>query len=193
MNLRHLFPLLLLLWAPVLRAAAPSFGDTPIEINVGSGGEVHFAANGVAVAERNVIIHYGSASIYADYAQYNPATRDVLLIGNVRLYREGRLATGDRVLYNLETKVLRAADFRSEVFPLFFQADAISSMEGDAFQVNNAVVTTSDSSKPDYQFKARKVQIYPKNKVVLSDVTLYVGHTPVFWVPQIDQPLRQAR
>ena len=51
-----------------------SFGDVPVSIT--ADGETKFEG-GVAVAEDNVQIHYGDYSIYCDYAEYNPDTRDV--------------------------------------------------------------------------------------------------------------------
>src|SRR5688572_32289444 len=91
---------LMLLSIPGVRAQLGSFGDFPIEINA----EETRLESGIAVAEGNVVIQYGTILIYCDFAQYNPDTRDVLVQGNVRLYRDGQLFTGDRALYNLETK-----------------------------------------------------------------------------------------
>src|SRR5688500_10487083 len=90
------------------RAQFGSFSDVPIEIT----SESSRMEGGLAIAEQNVIIRYGETAIYCDYAQYNPDTRDVLLSGNVRIYRDSRLFTAERALYNLETKVLNTADFR---------------------------------------------------------------------------------
>lgn len=164
-----------------------SFGDIPIEIT--AEGETRFLG-GVAVAENNVSIHYGTLSIYADYAQYNPETRDVLVSGNVRIYHDGRLFVGDRALYNLETKVLRTGDFKGGVYPFYFDAESISTLDG-GFQVNGAALTTSDSSKPDYRLTARTVRIYPGDRVVLSNAKLYLGETPVFWFPYYYQSLNR--
>src|SRR5215210_1942864 len=136
---------LLLVCAPLLRAQFGSFGDVPIEINAES---TRFEG-GVAIAEGNVIVQYSDVTLYCDYAEYNPDTRDVLVRGNVRIYRQGRLFTGDRAVYNLETKQLRAANFRGESYPFKFSAETLSSLGGNAFQARGALFTTSDSSKPD--------------------------------------------
>ncbi len=188
MKICHLLLALFLLGAQALQAQFGSFGDIPIEIT--ADGETRFIG-GVAVAENNVVIHYGSTSIYADYAQYNPDTRDVLIVGNVRIYREGHLTTGDRALYNFETKLLRTADFQGAVYPYLFQGQSISSMEAGSFQINGAVLTTSDSSKPDYRLKAKSVQIYPGNRVILKNVSIVIGDTTVFWLPYVYQSLNR--
>ena len=167
------------------RAQFGSFSDVPIEIT----SESTRMEGGLAIAEQNVIIRYGETAIYCDFAQYNPDTRDVLLTGNVRIYRDGRLFTAERALYNLETKVLNTADFRGEVIPFRFAGDSFSTLGSNAYLVKEGIFTTSDSSKPDYYLRARTVRIYPRDRVIFSNVKLYVGRTPVFWYPYLYQSL----
>ncbi len=171
----------------VARAQFGSFGDVPIEINA----EQMTFEGGIAVADRNVIIRYSDLTIYCDYATYNPETRDVLLTGSVRLYRAGQLFTGDRALYNLETKVLNASDFLGEFTPFRFGGRTMSTVGTNQYLVKDGIFTTSDSSKPDYHLRARTVRIYAKDRVIFSNVTLYVGRTPVFWFPYLYQSLNQ--
>jgi hypothetical protein len=178
---------LMLLSIPGVRAQLGSFGDFPIEINA----EETRLESGIAVAEGNVVIQYGTILIYCDFAQYNPDTRDVLVQGNVRLYRDGQLFTGDRALYNLETKRLSAAEFRGQFIPFAFAGDTLSSLGGNAYLVKDGIFTTSDNSKPDYHLKARTIRIYPNDRIVFSNATLYVGRTPIFWFPYVYQSLNK--
>jgi hypothetical protein len=183
---RLLISLAILLLAGVAgRAQFGSFGDVPIEINAE---EMNFEG-GIAVADRNVIIRYSDVTIYCDYATYNPETRDVLLVGSVRLYRQGQLFTGDRALYNLETKVLNASDFLGDFAPFRFGGLTMSTLGSNQYLVKDGIFTTSDSSKPDYHLRARTVRIYAKDRIIFSNVTLFVGRTPVFWFPYLYQSL----
>jgi len=171
------------------RAQFGSFADVPIEINA----EETRIEGGIAVADRNVVIRYGTVLIYSDYAQYNPDTRDVLVQGNVRIYREGQLFTGDRALYNLETKRLDASDFRGEFLPFRFAGDSLSTLGSNGYLIKDGIFTTSDNSKADYYVKAKTIRVYPKDRIVFSDVTLYVGRTPIFWFPYIYQNLNKEQ
>ncbi len=171
------------------RAQFGSFGDVPIEINAE---ETRFE-KGIAVAEENVIIRYGTTTIYCDFAQYNPDTRDVLVSGNVRIYREGRVFTGERAVYNLETKALTAADFRGAFPPFNFAGETFTTLGANGYQVRDGVFTTSDNSKPDYYLRAKSVRIYPNDRVIFTNVKLYIGRTPVFWFPYIYQSLNQEQ
>ncbi len=159
-----------------------SFGDVPVEIT--ADGETRFEG-GVAIAEDNVQIHYQDISIFTNYAEYNPDTRDVLLIGDVRIYTQDNLFSGQRALYNLETKQIRALEFMGESYPLKFRALSIQAPSLNQFNVRGATFTTDDSSQPDFRIKAKSVRIYPDSRVVFTNSTFYVGNVPVFYFPYL--------
>jgi len=170
-----------------LRAQLPGFGSMPVDIKAD---QTHFE-NGVAIAEGNLVIQYGEVTINADYGQYHPDTHDVLVLGHVRIYRQGQIFVGERAVFNLETKQLHAANFRGDFYPFRFSADSISTLGPNAYVVRNGEFTTSDSSKPDYTMHAKSARVYANDRVIMRDVTLYVGNTPVFWFPYLYQPLRK--
>jgi len=184
MRNRYLSSVLLVLLAGAVCAQAQfgSFGDVPVEIT--ADGNTRFEG-GVAVAEDNVQIHYGNYSIYCDYAEYNPDTRDVLLVGNIRLYTPTEVLSGQRSLFNLETKQMRALEFSGGHSPFFFRAFSLRAPSMREFRVTDAVFTTDDSSQPDFHVKSKAVRIYPDSRVIFSNSTVYIGQTPVFWFPYI--------
>lgn len=159
-----------------------AFGDQPVEIT--ADGETRFEG-GVAIAENNVQLHYGEVSIYTDYAEYNPETRDVLLVGNVRIYTPQGVFGGQRAVYNLETRQTRALEFAGEVAPMRFRAMSLQAPSLREFRVTNAVLTTDDSSQPDFYVRARTMRIYPDDRVIFVNSTMYVKDVPVFWIPYL--------
>ncbi len=171
--------------APAL-AQFGSFTDVPVEIR--ADGETRFV-EGVAVAENNVQIHFRGTDIYCDYAEYNPETREVLLSGNIRVYNEGNILTGQRAIYNLESRKLRALDFDGGDQVIKFSTLSLQAPTMKQFRPRALTLTTSDSSEPDYRVKAKAARIYPDDRVILSNATLYVGQTPVFWFPYLYSPL----
>jgi len=181
--------LLMMLPLAAVRAQLPTFGSMPVDIV--NADETHFQ-EGVAIADGNVIIQYGDTTIYADYGEYHTDTRDVFVRGHVRIYNEGQVFVGDRAVYNFETRQLHAANFKGDFFPFRFSADSVSSLSGtSAYLVKDASFTTSDSSIPDYQLRAKSARIYPGQRIILRNVTMYVGNLPVFWWPYLYQPLRR--
>jgi LPS-assembly protein len=168
---------------PFTSARGPA--TIPIEIN---SEQTRFEA-GIAVAEGDVVVRYGDVTIYCDYAEYNPDTHDIVLRGNVRLYRERYAFTADRAIYNLQTRQLKMSDFGGPKLPFQVLGDTLLSLKENEYTILNGLITTSDSSKPDYQLRARTIRIYANDRIILSNVTLFVGRTPVFWFPYIYQSL----
>jgi len=185
--------LYLLSWAAFCLPASAQFGgsftDVPVEIR--ADGETRFIG-GVAVAENNVQIHFRGTDIYCDYAEYNPETREVLLVGNIRIYNEDRILTGHRAVYNLESRQIRALDFKGGDQVIKFSTLSMRAPTLREFRARSLKLTTSDSSEPDYHVKAKSARIYPDDRVVFSNATLYVGETPVFWFPYLYSPLGDA-
>ncbi len=174
------FLALSLLLATHAHAQFGNFSDKPVEIT--ADGDTRFE-NGTAIADHNVQIRYGGIAIYADHAEYNPDTRDVLLVGNVRIYRAESLFTGQRAFYNLETKQMRALEFSGSQGPLKFSSLSARGFGTKEFRLRDSDLTTSDSSMPDWHVKAKTIRIYPGDRVVMLNSTLYVGKVPIFWLP----------
>ena len=160
-------------------------GTIPVEIN----SEQTRFEGGVAVAEGNVVVRYADVTIYCDYAEYNPDTHEIVLRGNVRFYRDRYAFIADRAIYNLQTKALKMSDFGGPKQPFQVIGDTVLSVKENDYTILNGFITTSDSSKPDYQIRARTIRIYTNDRIILSNVTMFVGRIPVFWFPYIYQSL----
>jgi hypothetical protein len=108
-----------------------------------------------------------------------------LLIGNIRLYTPKEMLTGQRALFNLETKQMRALEFSGQHFPLLFHAFNLRAPSLREFRVRDATFTTDDSSQPNFRVESKSVRIYPDSRVIFSRSTVYIGQVPVFWFPYI--------
>jgi len=184
--------LTILIFAALSRAV---FGQTaqnselkeqPIEITATGGTSYD---SGIATAHENVAIHVGETDIYSDHATYNSATHVVHLEGNVRIYRGTEFYTGERGTYNTETKAINADQLRTINTPFFLQGDNVSTISDDGKLVQNGIFTTHDSANPDFRLRARRVRVYEGDRVIMRDVTFYVGRVPIFYWPYIYQSL----
>ena len=176
-------------WVVVASAQFGNFGDVPVEIRADGGTRFE---GGVAIAEKNVQIHFRGTDIYSDYAEYNLETREVLLLGNIRIYHDGQILNGQRAVYNLEKRRIEALDFEGGDQIYKFSAVSMRAPTLKQFEAQALSLTTSDSSEPDYHLRAKGARIYPDNRVILTNATLYVGETPVFWFPYVYAPLGEA-
>lgn len=163
------------------------FSDVPVIIDAKN----KYAEGGVAIATDDVSIFYENVQIFCDYAEYNSDTRDILLRGRVRIYRNDLIFSGERAVYNMETKTLRASDFSGTTSPFLFAADTISTIGPNAYNIRKGIMTTHDSADPDYHFQAKTMRVYPDDRVIFKHVTLRLGKIPVFWYPYLYQSLRE--
>ena len=145
--------------------------------------------NGLATARDNVAIHIGNTDIYADYAQYNPSTHDVVLRGHVRIYREASLYIAESGVYNTETKKIRALTARTESVPYFLKGGNVTSISDNGYLVQGGNFTTNDTARPDFHLHAQKIRYYEDDRVIFQYVTAYIGNVPIFWWPYLYQSL----
>ena len=161
----------------------------PIEIT--STGDTNYK-DGIATAHGNVAIHAGDSDIYADSARYNSKTREILVEGHVRIYRATGLFVGDRAIYNVDTKEIRAVDMRTDKSPYLVGGENVTTISEGAFLVSKGTFTTHDSSNPDFRLQARTVRVYEDDRVVFQNVTFYVKNVPDFLVA-IHVPVAKRR
>ena len=164
-------------------------GSLPVEIN--ATGQTTYE-NGLATARDNVAIHFGDTDIYSDFAQYDSAKRTVYLQGHVRIYRGVTLYMGEKATYNLDTKAINAEEMRSGTYPYLLSGKTVTSDSDEEYTIKNGSFTTDDSSQPDFHLNAQSVRIYQNDRVILKNVTFYIGQTPVFWWPYLYQSLDRS-
>jgi LPS-assembly protein len=190
--MRRQLVLLFFLLCAVSRALAEDLegpGKLPIEIT--STGQTTYE-NGIATARDNVAIHFGDTDIYSDFAQYDTAKRTILLRGNVRIYRGNTIYLGKEATYDVDTKAITAHEMRSGTYPYLISGATVTSSNDEAYNVKHGSFTTHDSEHPDFHLNASSVRIYPDDRVVMSNVTFYIGDVPVFWWPYVYQSLDRS-
>jgi LPS-assembly protein len=175
--------------AGIVRGAISTPRDQPVEIT--SSGQTNYE-NGLATARDNVAIHIGDTDIYADFAQYNSRTHEVLVEGHVRIYRDVNMYVGERAIYNIDTKQIKSGEMQTAYFPYFVTGTNVSSLSENAYLVQNGNFTTHDSPTPDFYLRARTVRVYENDHVVFQNVTFYVRNVPIFWWPYVYQSLNDA-
>ncbi len=181
--------LALFLSAALAEGAIKTPDNSPIEIT--STGETRYE-DGLATARDNVAIHVGDTDIYADYAQYNSRTHEVLAEGHVRIYRDVDIYLADSGVYNIDTKQIRATNMRTESDPYFVAGRNVSEISENGYLVENGTFTTHDSPNANFHLRARTIRVYEKDRVVFQNVTFYVGDVPIFWWPYLYQSLSDA-
>ena len=146
---------------------------------------------GVATASGDVVISYEGVQIRANRARYNFNTGEVVASGGARVIKGGDIYYGDTLSYNLQTERLSGANLRSGIEPLYFSTGDFETdtSQVDVLEGEDVMFTTHDFADPNFRVKARRITIYPDDRVVLRNATFYAGSVPVFYLPYFVQPL----
>src|SRR4029077_12178890 len=71
-------------FGPLLPFSGAKGGQLALEINSVN----TYYSGGFAIADIDVVIRYGNATMYCDHAEYNADSHDIFLKGNVKFYRD---------------------------------------------------------------------------------------------------------
>lgn len=182
-KLRHLLALTVLsAWLPVTAGAQEESTwqiETPdnwIELDLRSG---------IATATNGAIVKFGGAVLTAQRIRANEKTREVEADGRVRIQRDDMVWAGEHIKYNFKTRTMETALFRTGKSPVFAEGESVETSGGSnsVYTARNAYVTTDDVAKPFTKVRASSITIYPGQRIVARNATLYIGGVPAFYFP----------
>ncbi len=197
--MKRLLPLILLCgWA----ASLPLFAQpdlTPWNIrSANDDGTVEFdIESGEVVARNGVIVTYQAkdgrqAELQADNINLNQQTGEVMAQGNVFLRGEGQSWVGERIQYNFKTKDISTGSFRTGYAPIYAGGlNLQASVSNNVYTATNAMVTIDDLAKPYYRVEAKELILVPGEYVKAKRAKIYLGKTPIFYLPSYYLSLKQ--
>jgi len=162
--------------------------DLPIEVNADN---VEYVKEEQLVkGTGNVVINFKGVQLSADKITVNLMTKDAYADGNVRIYQGDRLYTAEHAYYNFALEKGKFENTKGHFKPFFLYGEYVDKPEKKAeYHIKNGYITTSDYRLPDYRIKAKTVDIYPQDKIILKNIVFSIGKVPVFWVPYWYYPL----
>jgi LPS-assembly protein len=172
------------------------------------GGVVYDFQTKRLLATNGVVVRYGVSVMTADQVSLDEETGDAIADGTVRIQEEDQVWAGEHVHFNFKTGQMETEEFRMGKPPYFASgrgmngeertargttnaAAAQHAMTNRVFISTNAVVTADDSSKPLLQIRAKRIRIYPGDRIVATDAVLYVGEVPIFYWPYYTRSLKK--
>ena len=162
--------------------------DVPIEV---SGDELEYVRpESKIVATGNVIITYKNVKMTCDRAEVFSESKKAYAEGHVYIYQEsGEVVRGEKVYYDFKNS--QGSFPNGEVIsePWHGSGEQIEQISKDEIRIYNAKITTCAYDRPHYDVKAKRVNVYPGNKIVARDVTFRVLGKTVLWWPYLVLPL----
>ncbi len=145
-------------------------------------------------ATGNVSVVYGEIVLRCDSIEVDTKEQVAVCEGNVSIeHPDEGLLTGERIVYNLALEKGFITDGEVEAFPWFGHAREAERVSPKKYVLKDGFITTCDHDSPHYRLQASRVQIYPDDKVIARNVTMYLGKMPVMWLPYYYHPIIQSR
>ncbi len=149
----------------------------------------------------HVILQSSQVEIHADEGTFNTATDLAVMRGIVSIRTEdGVTSWGTALEYNAHTRNWRFIDFSTQypasylgasfIAPVYVQGSEVSGLPY-GLRANNTEVTTCNLPTPHYYIQARRVDIFPNDKIIAYDNDVYVLGHRILHIPWFFLSLRQ--
>jgi LPS-assembly protein len=151
---------------------------------------------GVAVAEGNVELAFGTRSMRADRIQYDSATGEADLSGKVRYKDAGEEFAFDRITINLDSErgVLYNGTIRISSSNYLIASQKIEKTGKSSFLIEKGMLTTCPCDpEPDWKFEVRRARVTLDQYAIGKDITFRIRGVPVLWLPWGAFPVKLTR
>ncbi len=142
-------------------------------------------------ATGDVEVHYADFLLFADKAECDLETKDVVAEGNVVIQSKGEVIRAERVLCNLDSG-RATVDRASGLVPpsLLFEAKTLERKQADLYGMTKARFTACAQPNPRWSFDLSRANLKKGDYVQMWNAVLRVKNVPVFYMPYLRYPLR---
>lgn len=151
---------------------------------------------GIAVAEGNVELVFGTRTMRADRVRYDSTTGEADLSGKVRYKDADEEFAFDRITINLdsETGILYNGTIRISSSNYLIASQKIEKTGKSSFLIEKGMLTTCPCDpEPDWKFEVRRARVTLDRYAVGKNVTFRIRGVPVLWLPWGAFPVKVTR
>ena len=151
---------------------------------------------GVAEAEGNVELAFGTRSMRADRIRYDSTTGEADLSGKVRYKDADEEFAFDRITINLdsETGVLYNGTIRITRSNYLIASRKFEKTGKSSFLIEKGMLTTCPCDpEPDWKFEVSRARVTLDQYATGKDVTFHIRGVPVLWLPWGAFPVKMTR
>ena len=162
--------------------------DQPVTVN---GDTVEYATEKKEVtATGNVSVDYKGTKLRCNKLTVNTQTKDATAEGNVRIEDKDGVMYGEKIIYNFNTQKGTLVNAKFSSSPYFGKSEEIQRVNEKKFISLRGYATTCDFDRPHYNLRAKKVVLIPGDKIQTRQDTLFIGQTPMMYLPYYSHSLK---
>jgi LPS-assembly protein len=151
---------------------------------------------GIASAEGNVELVFGTRTMRADRIRYDSTTGEADLSGKVRYKDADEEFAFDRITINLDSEkgILYNGTIRISSSNYQIASQKIEKTGKSSFLIEKGMLTTCPCDpEPDWKFEVRRAQVTLDKYAVGKDITFRIRGVPVLWLPWGAFPVKMTR
>ena len=146
---------------------------------------------GELFAKGNVVITQDKSKIYTDIMRGNDKQTEIWTDGGVHLVEPLTDVKGMKIRYNYGLKFGTMQDIKGKCSDDFITGRSIHFEDGK-YTAYDATTTGCPAKKtPDYHVSARKVEIWPEDKMIAYDAKVWIGNTVIYSTPKYKRSLKK--
>jgi lipopolysaccharide assembly outer membrane protein LptD (OstA) len=170
-----------------------SFAETADKVVYSARRIEYFAKTKDLLLNNNATIKYQQRVLTGKQIRYMSALQVLDASGDPKLVDQGQEFFGRRMDYDLEADAGLVNQGSTRFPPGYYNGENVAKVGENEMKVWNSRYTTCDLREPHYYIKAKYMKVYPKDKAVSGSTILYIGQTPVFYLPFIANSIRRGR
>jgi LPS-assembly protein len=151
---------------------------------------------GIALAEGNVEVGFGSQTVRADRIRYDTKAGEVEFVGHVHYEQEGDEFSFDRIVLNMKTELGLLENGRIRISENNYQITSkrFEKIGKRSFSIRKGELTTCPCDpEPDWKFGINKSTVTIEGYAIARDVTFRIRGIPVLWFPWAAFPVKLKR
>lgn len=142
--------------------------------------------------EGEAILTYKNIKVTADNIEVDLNKLEIWAKGNIFLKVEEYEVKGKSLWFNFKKGRGTITLPWGESGPIIFKAME-AQFSSTIITLREGEFTTCDLSPPHYQVRAKQIQIFPQEKIIAENATLYIGSFPVLWTPFFIEYLPESK
>ncbi len=158
----------------------------PVPVTI-EGDDISFDnQTGDVYAKGNVIIKQNPAAVYADDIRGNTQRTEVNIDGKAKITQPGMNLDGYSTFYNYQTHTGNMGQAKGVVdYEKHVKGERIEFLP-DEYIIYNGTVTKCPAKKPDYHMRAKKIEIWPNDRMVAYDAQFLIKDKIIYSTPRYE-------
>lgn len=142
------------------------------------------------IASGSVEIAWEDYRIYADYAEYNFKTKEIIAQGRVTMTSNETVLSGDKLSFNLETRKGVMYDTFGQMSPAIrYKTDKLEQVDDQTLKFKKLEFTSCAQCTPRWKITCSKGKIKKEKYIEMTHALVKVKNVPVFYIPYMRYPV----